>query len=112
MIRQILGRLQTVPLTLLLVALVAFVVLRITGDPVEIYLDINATEEQRRILTARLHLDDPLLVQFALFIGDALRGDFGQSLQFGSPAMPVVLDRLGATVQLVAAALTLAFVLG
>ena len=112
MIRQILGRLQTVPLTLLLVALVAFVVLRITGDPVEIYLDINATEEQRAILTARLHLDDPLLVQFALFIGDALRGDFGQSLQFGAPAMPVVLERLGATVQLVAAALTLAFVLG
>ena len=73
MIRQILGRLQTVPLTLLLVALVAFVVLRITGDPVELYLDINATAEQRQILTARLHLDDPLIVQFALFIGNWMR---------------------------------------
>ena len=41
-----------------------------------------------------------------------LQGDFGESLQFGSHAMPVVLDRLGATVELVSVALTIAFVLG
>ena len=112
MIRHILRRLLTIPLTLLLVAFVAFIVLRVTGDPVEIFLDINATEEQRQILTARLHLDDPLLVQFALFIRDVLHGDFGTSLQFGTAAMPVVFERLGATIQLVSVALTLAFVLG
>ncbi len=112
MIRHILSRLLTVPITLLLVALVAFVILRLTGDPVEIYLDINATEEQRQLLTAKLHLDEPVLVQFGLFLGEVLRGDFGESLQFGGPAMPVVLERLGATLQLVAAALTLAVVLG
>ena len=111
-IRHILRRLLTIPLTLLLVAFVAFVVLRVTGNPVEIFLDINATEEQRQILMARLHLDEPLLVQFGLFIRDVLQGDFGESLQFGSQAMPVVLGRLGATVQLVSVALTLAFVLG
>ena len=111
-IRHILRRLLTIPLTLLLVAFVAFIVLRVTGNPVEIFLDINATEEQRQILTARLHLDEPLLVQFGLFIGDVLQGDFGESLQFGSQAMPVVLDRLGATVELVSVALTVAFVLG
>lgn len=111
-IRHILRRLLTIPLTLLLVAFVAFIVLRVTGNPVEIFLDINATEEQRQILMARLHLDEPLLVQFGLFIGDVLQGDFGESLQFGSQAMPVVLDRLGATVQLVSAALTLAVILG
>lgn len=112
MIRHILRRLRTVPITLLLVALVAFVVLRVTGDPVEIYLDINATEEQRQLLTTKLHLDEPVLVQFGLFLSELLRGDFGESLQFGGPAMPAVLERLGATMQLVAAALTLAFVLG
>ncbi|MCL4745883.1 MAG: ABC transporter permease [Burkholderiaceae bacterium] len=111
-IRHILRRLLTIPLTLFLVAFVAFIVLRVTGNPVEIFLDINATEEQRQILTARLHLDEPLLVQFGLFIVDVLHGDFGESLQFGSQAMPVVLDRLGATVELVGVALTLALVLG
>ncbi|MEO6270316.1 MAG: ABC transporter permease [Lautropia sp.] len=112
MIQHILRRLLTIPLTLLLVTFVAFIVLRVTGDPVEIFLDINATEEQRQILIARLHLDEPLLAQFARFLGDVLQGDFGTSLQFGSAAMPVVLDRLGATAELVGAALTLAFVIG
>ena len=65
MIHHILRRLLTIPLTLLLVTFVAFIVLRVTGDPVEIFLDINATEEQRQILVARLHLDEPLLLQFA-----------------------------------------------
>ena len=112
MIHHILRRLLTIPLTLLLVTFVAFVVLRVTGDPVEIFLDINATEEQRQILIARLHLDEPLLMQFARFLGDVLHGDFGDSLQFGSSAMPVVIDRLGATIELVSTALVLAFVIG
>ena len=111
-VRHILRRLLTVPLTLLLVSFVAFVVLRVTGNPVEIFLDINATEEQRQLLMARLHLDQPLPVQFALFIGDVLQGDFGVSLQFGSQAMPVVIERLGATVQLVSVALSIALVVG
>ena len=63
MIHHILRRFLTIPLTLLLVTFVAFLVLRVTGDPVEIFLDINATEEQRQILVARLHLDEPLLLQ-------------------------------------------------
>ena len=112
MIQHILRRLLTIPLTLLLVTFVAFIVLRVTGDPVEIFLDINATPEQRQILIARLHLDEPLLAQFARFLGDVLQGDFGTSLQFGSAAMPVVLERLGATAKLVGTALTLAFVIG
>ena len=112
MIQHILRRLLTIPLTLLLVTFVAFIVLRVTGDPVEIFLDINATPEQRQILIARLHLDEPLLAQFARFLGDVLQGDFGTSLQFGSAAMPVVLERLGATAELVGTALTLAFVIG
>lgn len=112
MIHHILRRLLAIPLTLLLVTFVAFVVLRVTGDPVEIFLDINATAEQRQILIARLHLDEPLLMQFARFLGDVLHGDFGDSLQFGSSAMPVVIDRLGATIELVSTALVLAFVIG
>lgn len=105
-------RLLTIPITILLVVFVTFIVLRVTGDPVQIYLDINATPEQTALLRERLHLDEPLFVQFGLFLWDVLRGDFGMSLQFATPALPVVLGRLGATLQLVSVALLFAFVFG
>ena len=46
----IIRRIMTIPITLLLVTFVTFIVLRVTGDPVQIYLDINATAEQTEIL--------------------------------------------------------------
>jgi peptide/nickel transport system permease protein/glutathione transport system permease protein len=105
-------RLLFVPVSLLLVTFVAFAILRLTGDPVQIYLDINSTPEQEAVLRQKLNLDRPLPVQFALFIADVLRGDFGQSLQFAGPAMPIVLERLGPTVQLVSIALVIALLGG
>lgn len=112
MLSYIVRRLLFVPVSLLLVTFAAFAILRLTGDPVQIYLDINSTPEQEAVLREKLHLDQPLVVQFALFIGDVLRGDFGQSLQFAGPAMPVVLERLGPTAQLVAIALVIALLGG
>jgi ABC-type dipeptide/oligopeptide/nickel transport system permease component len=112
MLTYIARRLVTIPASLFLVVLAAFLVLRVTGDPVEIYLDVNGTPEQRQILTERLHLDRALPVQFAYFLADVVRGDFGTSLQFSGPAMPIVLDRVAATLLLVAVALTIAVVVG
>jgi|TARA_B100000780_G_scaffold191407_1_gene134814 ABC-type dipeptide/oligopeptide/nickel transport system permease component len=108
----IIRRIMTIPITLLLVTFVTFIVLRVTGDPVQIYLDINATAEQTEILRQRLNLDRPLIVQFGLFVADILRGDFGDSLQFATPALPVVIGRLGATLTLVSTALVVAVILG
>jgi len=64
----ILRRLAFLPLTLLLVAFATFIVLRLTGNPVDIFLDINRTPEQVEALTQRLHLDQPLPVQFLIFL--------------------------------------------
>ena len=108
----ILRRLAFLPLTLLLVAFATFVVLRLTGNPVDIFLDINRTPEQVEALTKRLHLDQPLPVQFLIFLGDLLHGDFGESLQFSGSAASVVWQRVGATLQLAGTALGLAVVLG
>jgi ABC-type dipeptide/oligopeptide/nickel transport system permease component len=108
----ILRRLAFLPLTLLLVALATFVVLRLTGNPVDIFLDINRTPEQVEALTKRLHLDEPIPIQFVIFLGDLLHGDFGESLQFSGPAAPVVWQRVGATLQLAGTALALAVLLG
>jgi len=110
--RYIARRLALLPLSLLLVALITFVILRLTGNPVEIFLDVNSTPEQIAELTARLHLDEPIPVQFLIFLRDLLSGDFGESLQFNAPAAGIVLERLGATLQLASAGLGLAMVLG
>jgi ABC-type dipeptide/oligopeptide/nickel transport system permease component len=108
----ILRRLAFLPLTLLLVAFATFIVLRLTGNPVDIFLDINRTPEQVEALTKRLHLDQPLPVQFLIFLGDLVHGDFGESLQFTGSAAVVVWERVGATLQLAGTALALAVVLG
>jgi peptide/nickel transport system permease protein/glutathione transport system permease protein len=112
MARYILRRLAFLPLTLLLVAFATFVVLRLTGNPVDIFLDINRTPEQVAALTERLHLDQPLVVQFLIFLRDLLHGDFGESLQFSGPAAAVVWQRAGATLQLAGAGLAVAVALG
>ena len=66
------------PLSLLLVVLVTFVLLRLTGNPVDIFLDVTSTPEQVAALTAKLHLDQPLPVQFLIFLRDLAGGDFGR----------------------------------
>jgi len=111
-LRYILRRLAFLPLTLLLVALATFVVLRLTGNPVDIFLDINRTPEQVEALTKRLHLDLPIPAQFLIFLRDLMHGDFGESLQFSGSAADVVWQRAGATLQLAGTALSLAVVLG
>lgn len=109
MLSFIVRRLLGIPVTLLLVTFVVFVILRMTGDPVVIYLDIGATPEQEAVLRTQLHLDQPLPIQFLIFVADIVRGDFGRSLQFSAPAMQLVVERLGPTVQLIAVALCIAF---
>jgi len=113
MLGYILRRLAFLPLTLLLVALATFVVLRLTGNPVDIFLDINRTPEQVALLEHRLHLDQPLPVQFLIFLRDLLHGDFGESLQFtGTTAAAAVWQRAGATLQLAGSGLLISVVLG
>jgi ABC-type dipeptide/oligopeptide/nickel transport system permease component len=112
MAAYILRRLAFLPLTLLLVAFATFVVLRLTGNPVDIFLDINRTPEQVEALTQRLHLDQPLPIQFLIFLRDLLHGDFGESLQFSGSAAAVVWQRVGATLLLAGSGLGLAVVLG
>jgi peptide/nickel transport system permease protein/glutathione transport system permease protein len=112
MLRFIARRLALLPVTFVILAGVVFVILRVTADPVELFLDINKTPEQEEELRRQLHLDKPLAVQFLIFLADVARGDFGRSHVFGEAAMPLVLQRLEATGLLVASALSLAVAVG
>lgn len=65
--------LQVIPV-LLIVSLIVFVLVRVTGDPVALMLPETATAEDRAVLTQALGLDQPLHVQYVKFLGDALQG--------------------------------------
>jgi peptide/nickel transport system permease protein len=93
------------------VSLVVFLVIRLSGDPTYLLLPPNATEADRARLSRELGLDRPLLVQYARFAQRALAGDFGHSLRYHQAALPLVLERLPATLELSLAALVVSLLI-
>lgn len=82
---------------------------RVSGDPVTLLLPEDAPPEQVAQLRESLGLDRPLPEQYARFLRDLLRGDFGTSIRYrGQAALPVVLERLPATLELAAASILVA----
>jgi ABC-type dipeptide/oligopeptide/nickel transport system permease component len=71
----------------------------------------DSSVEELAALRHALGLDRPLVVQYVAFLGDAVRGDFGTSFRHQQPALPLVLERLPATLELAFAALVLAIVI-
>jgi len=110
--RYLLRRLLLAPLSLLLVSLVVFIILNVTGDPVVLYLGTEATPERVAELRAQLGLDRSLPVQYLRFLAGAVRGDFGRSLRFDRPALQVVLLHLTPTAKLAAVGLGVALLAG
>ena len=87
----------------------AFFLVRLTGDPVNLYLPVDASDAAREAMRIRLGLDRSLLAQFFDWAWDILSLDFGMSLWHNRPAMDVVLEALPNTLALGAIALALAF---
>jgi peptide/nickel transport system permease protein len=91
------------------VVVVVFVVTRLIGDPVKFMLPLEATQEQRDARAAELGFDRPIVVQFADYVGELVRLDFGESLwQRGRPTIDIVAETLPRTFQLVAGGMALA----
>lgn len=80
----------------------------LVGDPASLMLRPEATEAQRQAVRERLGLNDPLSVQFGRFLGNVAQGDFGDSIWQRVPALPIVVDRLPATLYLASATLLIA----
>src|SRR5215813_14528488 len=93
-----------------LVSTVVFVVMRLSGDPVPLLLPPDAPQSEFARVRAELGLDRPLPVQYAVFLGNVMHGDFGQSIHFRQSAARVVLEYLPATFELGFAAFALALV--
>ena len=98
-------------LVLLGVSVVVFLILHLTGDPALLLLPPDATAEDIARFRKAMGFDDPVTVQYVRFLKGALRGDFGESVRHGEPALDLVLERLPATFELAGAGLLLALCL-
>jgi ABC-type dipeptide/oligopeptide/nickel transport system permease component len=83
-----------------LVSTVVFVVMRLSGDPVPLLLPPDAPISEMERVRHDLGLDRSLAVQYGVFLGNVVRGDFGRSIHFRQPAMEVARSYLGATFEL------------
>ena len=112
MIAFLLRRLVGLVTVLLAVVTATFGLIHLSGDPVDALAPPGASPRDRANLAARYGLDDSLPQQYVMFMGNALRGDFGDSWRQDRPALDAVMERLPATLALLGSALGLAIVAG
>src|SRR6266542_5802371 len=94
-------------LVLFLSLTAVFAMSRLSGDPVLLFMPMDIQAKDVNEFRQRLGFNDPLSVQYARFIGGAVRGDFGESLRYRRDALGLVLERLPATLLLAGTSLLL-----
>jgi peptide/nickel transport system permease protein len=99
-------------LTILIVVAFAFVMLRLSSDPALVILGPDAPPDAVLAFRKAWGLDQPLWQQFLLYLQGVLRGDFGRSLLNGAQVLPLVVERIPATLEIMLPALFLSIALG
>lgn len=102
--RYILERLVQSLITLFVVSLFVFGLVRMTGSPVDVLLEPTASQAERERLIRQLGLDQPIYVQYALFLSTLARGDLGRSIRSRQPVAEMLAERIPNTLELVALA--------
>jgi peptide/nickel transport system permease protein len=97
---------------MLAVALIAFMMFRFMGDPVNSMVAENATTEERDAVRERLGLDQPIWVQYGRYVARAAQGDFGLSWRNARPVSTLLAERFPATAELVLVAAGLSLMIG
>jgi peptide/nickel transport system permease protein len=111
MLSYILRRLAATIPVMLIVAVLVFLMLRLTpGDPAAIIAGDTANAEQVALIRTRLGLDEPIFTQFFIWMGNILRGDFGESFFFKKTVAELILGRLEPTVALAVCTIVIAIV--
>jgi peptide/nickel transport system permease protein len=92
---------------------VTFILARaIPGDPCRAMLGEKATQAVCDKFIQQHGLDKPILTQFAIYVGEIVRGDFGVSIRWGRPVTEMMIERLPTTLELAFAAMLFAVILG
>jgi peptide/nickel transport system permease protein len=112
MLATTIRRLLQAVLVMAVVGLIAFTLFRFVGDPINQMVGIETSVEERAQLRQQLGLDDPVWVQFARFVWNALHFDFGASYQFKQPVIDLIADRFPATLELALVSAVVALAIG
>ena len=106
----VLSRLGQTALVVFLSLTAVFGLVRLSGDPVLLFMPTDIQAKDVDEFRQRLGFNDPLAVQYARFLSGAVRGDFGESLRYKRDALGLVLERLPATLLLAATAVALTLI--
>jgi peptide/nickel transport system permease protein len=113
MTSYLLRRLATIVPTLILVSMLVFGLQQLLpGDPAIVLAGEDRDPAAVEYLREKLHLDKPLPVRYAYWIGGVLRGDLGESLRVQKPVVELVLEKLPVTLQLASMAILIAILIG
>lgn len=112
MLAHILGRLGQALIVMLVMSALVFVGVYAIGNPIDVLIGPDVSQDMRLDTIARYGLDQPLWRQYFTFLGRILQGDFGRSFVFGMPVLDLILSRLPATLELTLAAVCGAALIG
>jgi peptide/nickel transport system permease protein len=110
--RFVLRRLGYAVISLFLLSVTIFLLVRVTGDPTVLLVEPGASRSDIEALRAELGLDRSLPVQYLSFIRDVLRGDFGRSFYYRTPVLELYLSRLPNSLLLALTAMAFSLILG
>src|SRR5712691_3710541 len=112
MLAFIVSRLLQSVAVMLAVSFLCFALFNFVGDPVNNMVGQEATPAERAEMGRELGLEDSVTVQFARFLGNAVTGNFGKSYRLARPVSGLIVERMPATLELVAVAALLALAMG
>jgi peptide/nickel transport system permease protein len=112
LVRFVASKVGVAAVTLALAITLAFFLSRLAGDPVANILGPLAPREQVEAMRAELGLDRPLFAQLGSTFVDLVQGDLGTSLRYDRPNVEIIAERFPASMQLAAAAMLIAIVVG
>jgi ABC-type dipeptide/oligopeptide/nickel transport system permease component len=110
--RYILRRVSYALVSLILLSVTIFCLVRITGDPAVLMAEPGAKEEDLQVIRKEFGLDKPWPVQYVRFVTNLVRGDFGTSIYYRVPAFDLYVQRLPASLLLASVAMVFSLILG
>jgi ABC-type dipeptide/oligopeptide/nickel transport system permease component len=110
--RFVLRRVGYAAISLFLLSVTIFFFVRVTGDPTVLLVEPGASQSDLEALRHDLGLDRSLAVQYATFMRDIVRGDFGRSFYYRTPVLELYVSRLPNSILLAAAAMAFSLLIG
>jgi peptide/nickel transport system permease protein len=108
----ILKRMGYAALSLVLLSLIIFLLVRLTGDPTVLLVEPGASKEDMAAIRVQLGLDRPIWVQYGQFVSSVLRGDLGHSFYYRTPVLELYMSRFPHSLMLALAAMAFSLVVG